>query len=82
MLTAKKGNDLTLKLPEEYKDICTPGSEFIVGASGDMLLLKPIRKPVWERAREVPDPDQPTMEEIVRIVHDVRRETGAKKAGK
>jgi len=82
MLTAKLGNDLMLKLPDECKSICKPGSEFIVGTSGDMLLLKPIRKPIWECAREIPDPDQPTLEEIDEIVHEVRREMREKKDGK
>ncbi|MBN3951505.1 MAG: hypothetical protein HWQ38_35560 [Nostoc sp. NMS7] len=68
-----------LELPDEIKAQLRPGDEYEVSLIEDSIVLKKIQKDLdikeWFRIIEElsPDPNQPTLEEISKIVKEVRR---------
>ena len=69
-----------LELPDEIKAQLRPGDEYQVSLREDSIVLKKIQKELdikeWFRRIEElgPDPNQPTLEEISKMVKEVRRE--------
>lgn len=68
MVTVKLSRTSSFTLPRVYRSYAKKGDEFMVSMSGDTLMLKKVRKPIWDVAREIPDKNQPTIEEICEIV--------------
>lgn len=69
MNKVKLSTDLCLQLPSKYKRF--GGTEFILGESGDTIMLKPAMRKPWPA--ELDDSKPMSMEEIDRVVHEVRK---------
>ncbi|MBN3870049.1 hypothetical protein [Nostoc sp. JL33] len=69
-----------LELPDEIKAQLRPGDEYEVSLIQDSIVLKKIQKDLdikeWFRRIEElsPDPNQPTLEKISKMVKEVQRE--------
>jgi hypothetical protein len=66
------------RIPAKYRSTVRKNKQFIISKSEDSLLLKPFRS-VLLAADLHPDPNPPTLEEINRIVHEVRRQHSKKR---
>lgn len=73
----------TLKIPEEIAAHFQSNDEFYVWLEGDTIHMKRVKKASFtdllNRQSEVSDETPPTMEEISKIVHEVRQEYRTKK---
>jgi hypothetical protein len=69
-----------IELPDEIKAQLCPGDEYQVSLIKDSIVLKKIHKELdikeWFRRIEElgPDPNQPSLEEISKMVKEVRQE--------
>jgi hypothetical protein len=73
MQTVKISRDLRFKIPREYAGFVKKGCEYVVLQEEDSLVLKRVRRSILDIARDNPDENPPTMDEICDIVHEVRR---------
>jgi hypothetical protein len=65
----------TIKLPADVAARFRPADRFVVWADGDTLHLKRITPPrVTERVEQAPVEQPMPMEEISKLVHEVRRQ--------
>lgn len=79
MVTVKLSRRSSFTLPRAYRSYAKKGEEFMVSMSGDTLMFRKIRKPIWDVARENPDKNPPSLEEICEIVRKVRKKMGKEK---
>jgi hypothetical protein len=64
----------TLKLPPDIATRFRPSDRFIVWAEGDMLHLKRITPPpVTHIVEQAPEGEPMSLDEINKVVHEVRR---------
>jgi hypothetical protein len=70
----------TMTLPKSFEPFLDKGNEFLVFQSDDELLLKQVRRPELKLRALMPSKEPPmSLEEIDKIVHEVRRETAKKR---
>ena len=62
MVTVKLSRTSSFTLTGAFRNYIKKGDEFMVSMSGDMLMLKQVRKPIWNVAREIPDKNKPSLE--------------------
>jgi hypothetical protein len=73
-------SDRAIELPAEIQATLQPGNEYLVWQTEDTILLKKVQKPnaiVDIRAKVKAlgqDPEEPTLEELSQIVHEVRQQ--------
>ena len=73
MIKVKVLKDMKIELPLELKGFVLEGDEFVVSILEDSIRLKKIKSPdLLDLASTVEDKESPSMEEISRIVHDIR----------
>jgi hypothetical protein len=77
-------DDRVIALPPEIQATLQPGDEYLVWQTEDTLLLKKVQKPMTIadiRAKVNAlgsDPEQPTLDELSQIIHEVRQQGLAK----
>jgi len=73
-------SDRAIALPPEIQATLQPGDEYLVWQTDDTILLKKVQKPMAIadiRAKGNAfgnDPEEPTLEELSQIIHDVRQQ--------
>jgi hypothetical protein len=76
MTKVRVGKGLIIQLPAELADSIHEDDEFLVDIKGRSLRLVPVDVPtILRRTAATPDPEQPSPEELNRIIHDIRRQT-------
>jgi hypothetical protein len=70
-----------IELPAEIQATLQPGDEYLVWQTEDTILLKKVQKPntiadIRAKVKALgKDPDEPTLEELSQIVHEVRQQS-------
>ncbi|MEB3288495.1 MAG: hypothetical protein VKI82_01190 [Leptolyngbya sp.] len=73
-------NDRQLELPPELQEQLTPGDEYIIAVSDNLITFQKIQKPLrfdqLQKHIEAlgPDPEEMSLEEISQIVKEVRHQ--------
>jgi hypothetical protein len=73
-------DDRAIALPPEIQATLQPGDEYLVWQTDDTILLKKVQKPITIadiRAKvnaSGNDPEEPTLEELSQIIHEVRQQ--------
>lgn len=74
MEKVKISKNMTIKLPPEVRKFAAAGDEFVLSLAGDSIRLKKIKTPdLLNQAATKKDNKTPTMKEISRIVHSIRK---------
>lgn len=78
MITVKADRkSMTIRLPSTMRSMLSRGNDFVFWQSDDTIMLKQIQKKPWPA--ELPGKKSAmTLEEIDKIVHDVRKKNSRK----
>ncbi|MBW4517693.1 MAG: hypothetical protein KME11_21015 [Timaviella obliquedivisa GSE-PSE-MK23-08B] len=74
-------SDRAIALPPEIQATLQPGDEYLVWQTDDTILLKKVQKPmaiadIRAKVKALgTDPEEPTLEELSQIVHDVHQQS-------